>query len=278
MEENRAITFSFGKNWQDYLSTVSEPEIESAQQNILNWVPREAIVGKRVIDIGSGSGIHSLCFHRLGARELVSIDVDPRSVAATRSLWTTERRPENWRVEECSILKESSLQQLGEFDIVYSWGVLHHTGQMWTAIDHAARLVQPLGLLWISIYQKGPGYSRDLALKQRYNAATEGGKRWMERQWIAKEMFRRLKRFKNPFGWFQKTGRGMNSYHDLIDWLGGLPYEVADANEIIQFSRKRGLILEKIRSVNEGGCSNYLLQRIPGLAHGTGQTDWKNTA
>jgi 2-polyprenyl-6-hydroxyphenyl methylase/3-demethylubiquinone-9 3-methyltransferase len=151
------------------------------------------------------------------------------------------------------------------FDIVYSWGVLHHTGSMWDAIDRAMSLVGPYGLLWISIYQKGPKYARDLALKQKYNAASASEKRWMERKWIAKEMFRRAKRFRNPWGWFQKTGRGMNSYHDLIDWLGGLPYEVADANEIIQFGRQRELVLEQIGTVKEGGCSNYHLRRIPGL-------------
>ena len=259
------ISFSFGQNWQDYLHTVTEAEIESARQNILRWMPQHHIAGRRVVDIGSGSGIHSLCYHRLGAAEVLSLDVDPKSVAATRSLWQQEGQPGSWSVQHGSILDRDGVVGLGSFDIVYSWGVLHHTGSMWDAIDSAMSLVAPFGQLWISIYQKGPKYGRDLGLKQQYNAASSSGKRWLERKWIAKEMFRRAKRFKNPFGWFQKTGRGMNSYHDLIDWLGGLPYEVADANEIIRFGRQREMILEQIRTVKEGGCSNYLLRRIPDL-------------
>lgn len=239
--------------------------MESAKQNILRWISQEQVAGKRVIDIGSGSGIHSLGFHRLGAAEVQSVDVDPKSVAATQSLWSQAGQPDNWRVREGSILDGAWVRGLGEFDIVYSWGVLHHTGSMWDAIGNAMSLIAPYGLLWISIYQKGPKYVRDLALKQKYNVASASGKRWMERKWIARDMFRRAKRLKSPFGWFQKTSRGMNSYHDLIDWLGGLPYEVADANEILQFGRQHELVLEQIRTVKEGGCSNYLMRRIPGL-------------
>ncbi len=54
----------------------------------------------------------------------------------------------------------------------------------------------------------------------------------------------------------------MNVYHDIVDWLGGLPYEVASAEEVVAFTRKQGLILEKLRTSFEGG-NNVFLFSLP---------------
>ena len=145
--ENRR--FSFGANWQDYLEGLSESRIQVAREDIETWLGKGALEGKRVIDIGCGSGIHSMVFHRLGARETLSFDLDENSVAATRSLWEREGKPSTWTVRCGSILDDRLVRELAEpgFDVVYSWGVLHHTGAMWDAIDHAIRLIRPGGLL-----------------------------------------------------------------------------------------------------------------------------------
>jgi 2-polyprenyl-6-hydroxyphenyl methylase/3-demethylubiquinone-9 3-methyltransferase len=253
------ITFSFGKNWTSYLETVSDVDVESAKQDITHWLGGDYVKGKTVIDIGSGSGIHSLAFYRLGARSVFSFDFDQYSVQATKSLWDKASQPSNWVVERGSILDGDYIESLGRFTIVYSWGVLHQTGAMWEAIENAFSLVAPGGILWISLYQKGPRYERDLALKRKYNRSSIFGKRLMEYRRIGKFMLARLRHLKNPFAWNQKVGRGMNMYHDLVDWLGGLPHETATEDEVVRLARKHSFVLERIKVGPEGRCSVYIL-------------------
>ena len=264
------VTFSFGENWCDYLGTLTDEAIDSAANEIDQYLKAETLKGKSFIDIGSGSGIHSLAAHRFGVRNLCSLDVDPRSVEATTKMWEKAGRPDNWTVKSGSILDDDFVRELGSYDIVYSWGVLHHTGSMWEAINNAISLVAPGGQMWIAIYVDGPNYQRDLDLKKKYNAATDSGKRWMLRKWIFRDMLRMAKNFENPFIYFQNNcKRGMNRYNDAIDWLGGLPYEVASAQEILEFCKSRGLILEGIEVAPEGGCSDYVLRHVPELNRST---------
>ena len=251
------ITFSFGENWKHYLTTVSEEDINRAKRDIELWLGKNSVSGKTVIDIGSGSGIHSLAFYLLGAQRIYSLDVDPSSVDATKTLWEKER-PKNWIVSHGSILDGEFIQSIGKFDIVYSWGVLHHTGSMWEALDNSVSLLAPGGKLWVALYAKGPRYPRDIALKQKYNASSQFGKRLMVYEQIGRTMLRRLNHFSNPFTWNKKKSRGMNVYHDIVDWLGGLPYEVASKEEVLRFGKKHGLVLERLEVRGEGANNIYV--------------------
>ena len=233
------ISFSFGENWKDFIKYISEEQIDAATNDIIGWLGQENIKNKKVIDIGSGSGINSLVFFKLGAEKVLSFDFDLHSVEATSSLWGIAGKPPNWSVFHGSILDTELIHQLGKFDIVYSWGVLHHTGDMWNAIENAASLVNEGGYFWITIYAKGPNYEKHLNLKRRYNAASPFKKRMMELIFIVKNMgYRALYLKKNPLKWNQKRIRGMDTYHDIVDWLGGLPYEVASENEIVNNGKK----------------------------------------
>jgi len=263
METEEKISFSFGENWQNYLASCSEKQIEGAECDLIGWMGEKSILGKSVIDIGSGSGIHSLAFHRLGADKIISLDADPKSVETTKKLHFRVNSPENWVVMCGSILDFDFIKTLGQYDIVYSWGVLHHTGEMWRAMENAAALVKPGGLLLISIYAKGPHYHIDLAIKRKYNNASNLAKRYMVSKRVAKIMFNRLNHFQNPFGWNKVKKRGMNVYHNIIDWLGGLPYEVASEDEIVRFGRTKDLVLERIKVREEGSCSIYLFSSSP---------------
>lgn len=256
------ITFSFGDNWKDYNRRVTPKQIEFAKQDVLRWIGREAIVGKKVVDVGCGSGIHSLAFYQLGASEILSIDVDALSVEATMQYWEANGKPTTWRVVQGSILDRNFVMNLGVWDIVYSWGVLHHTGQMWNAVETASSLVRAGGLLLIGLYSKGPHYQDHLRLKQRYNASGPLVKKWMVQKAILRKMLRRLKERKNPLGWNEEKSRGMNTYHDIIDWLGGLPYEVASLEEVKAFLTPKGFDLIRYNIQGEGGVSVYLLSKM----------------
>lgn len=256
--EKELITFSFGKNWRSYVDTVSEDNVQRAMKDIQEWLGRENIAGKTVLDIGCGSGIHSLCFYQAGAGEVVSLDVDPYSVEATRLLWDKAKKPSDWKILHGSILDKDFVGKLGRHQTVYSWGVLHHTGAMWEGISNACSLVERGGHFWIAIYVKGPEYPTHLALKQSYNRASRLVKKIMVWKFIYGIMLERWKAGLNPFGWNEKQIRGMDTYHDIVDWLGGLPYEVASAQEIVGFCCERGFVLEKMKEYPEGANNIYL--------------------
>jgi 2-polyprenyl-6-hydroxyphenyl methylase/3-demethylubiquinone-9 3-methyltransferase len=256
---SQPISFSFGENWKDFVKTVSEEALLAARADVAQWLGEAGVRGRRVLDIGCGSGIHSLGFYSLGAQELVSFDLDPKSVEATRSLWEKAGKPDHWTVLQGSVLDRAFLDEAGPgtFDVVYAWGVLHHTGAMWDAVDAACRMVAPGGRLWLALYVKRPSYPRELALKKRYNAASPLGKKLMVATALARLTLSRLYARQNPFRW--KKERGMDIYHDTVDWLGGLPYEVASEEEVVLFTRQRGFVLERVRT----GEANtiYLLSR-----------------
>jgi 2-polyprenyl-6-hydroxyphenyl methylase/3-demethylubiquinone-9 3-methyltransferase len=256
-------TFSFGENWKAYLKNASIEDQHAAAQDISEWLGEDRVKGRSVVDIGCGSGIHSLAFHRMGAKKVISFDADIHSVEATRKLWQEAGEPSNWQVSEGSILDKQVVDQLGQHDIVYSWGVLHHTGAMWEAMANAIELVQPGGYFWIAIYQKGPKYPKHLKQKIRYNKASETGKKLIVYRTVALKMLGRLTRLKNPIGVFRPKRRGMSRYHDIIDWLGGLPYEVASPEEVESFCQGKGLQLEKIK-VRKEGSNNFFLFTLPG--------------
>ena len=260
-QNEEKITFSFGANWQDYLRTVAEASIQSARTDIEKWLGTTSMTGETVLDIGCGSGVHSLVFCRMGARRILSMDVDPLAVEATRTLRRREGEPRNWEIIEGSILDEALSSGLGVFDTVYAWGVLHHTGALWEALENACRLVAPGGRLWLALYAEGPNYERDLRIKKEYNASSGFGKKIMVYHRIGQLMWRRLRGRQNPLRWNQKKERGMNVYHDIIDWLGGLPYEVAHPERVTQFLCERGFVRHRIELFPEGCNHIYLFAR-----------------
>ena len=262
--------FAFGANWAAFLKRLSPERIATAEQSLQSMLGIERLDGKTLLDIGSGSGLFSLAARRLGAK-VTSFDFDPDSVACTAEL---KRRYFDgdplWTIGEGSILDRDSLGRLGTFDIVYSWGVLHHTGRLWEALENATRLVSPGGMLFISIYNdQGRASRRWLQVKRAYVKAPRILK-WaillpaFARLWGPS--FVRDTVFGRPFRtWKSYADRGMDPLRDLVDWVGGLPFEVAKPEEILDFCRLRGFDLRKLKTCGGGhGCNEFVFVRAGG--------------
>jgi len=235
--------FAFGENWTRFLASLSDQQIEQATRAVSALVARD-LRAKTFVDVGSGSGLSSLAARRLGAR-VYSFDYDAQSVACTQEL---RRRffpgDEAWTVAQGSVLDEQYLSTLGQFDVVYSWGVLHHTGQMWVAIENAARLVRAGGLFIIGIYNFRGG-RRGTATWTRLKRWYCKAPRWQQAGWesayLAWDLVSIAAVGRNPLRKIREyhSGRGMSWRHDAIDWLGGYPYEAATPGQILEFVRRK---------------------------------------
>lgn len=248
------MKFSFGRNWRHYVDNfLDNKKLDEAMQSLLDYLPAEEYRGKTFVDIGSGSGIFSLNAARLGCGRVVSFDVDPNSVETTKLVREKFKDlippGSEWEVYHASILDDSRPKVEG--DIVYSWGVLHHTGNMWPAIKNAASMVKPRGWFVIAIYNKAPSSEFWLRLKKFYNETNfimQGlmiaglyayvvlGKTVMS---LASMLLGHG--FKPIF--YQE--RGMSIYYDVVDWIGGYPYEFATWQELKDFIESLGFHLEK---------------------------------
>lgn len=270
-DETTLERFEFGKNWQSFLDNLDEDRIEQAVESLREMLQVDRLDGKTFLDIGSGSGLFSLAARRLGAA-VVSIDYDPQSVACTSQLRRRENSDESvWRVERGSVLDEAWMPTLGEFDIVYSWGVLHHTGDMKRAIGAACERVRPGGLLFIAIYNdQGGGSRRWLTIKRCYHRSPS----WFRPivvmlvagAYELKFAAARLASLRNPLpfaDWAAKRrDRGMSAWHDWVDWIGGLPFEVATPEAIIMPRIRQGFELARLTTVGSGwGCNQYVFRR-----------------
>jgi 2-polyprenyl-3-methyl-5-hydroxy-6-metoxy-1,4-benzoquinol methylase len=262
--------FEFGRNWSHFLRIVNDDRIASAVASLRQYLEVEDLQGRTFLDIGSGSGLFSLAARKLGAR-VYSFDFDPHSVACTREL-RQRYFPDDpdWVVAEGSALDSAYVESLGQFNIVYSWGVLHHTGQMWLGLANAALAVAPAGRLFIAIYNDaGTQSARWRAIKRVYNRLP----RMLRPPFAllastpreAKDLLRAL--LKGQPGdyvrqWTREPGRGMNHWYDIVDWVGGYPYEVATPEQIFDFYRARGFILTKMMCGCVGlGCNQFVFEK-----------------
>lgn len=272
-DTSQEVRFSFGKNWGTYIAQyLTEERILAAQQKTLDFLGMEDLRGRRFLDIGCGSGLFSLIAHRLGASEVLSFDIDEDSVGCCRALWEQAGRPDNWTVTTGSILDEDFVESLPRTDIVYSWGVLHHTGQMYNAIRNAAGRIAPGGHFYIAIYNKQEyrsltslrGSHYWVRVKHLYNTGGPLIRFAMRSGYKAKDIIGMLASFKNPFRAIRNYSsmRGMSWSVDITDWLGGYPYEFARVDEIFTFCRREcGLELENVKSTNSLGCNEFLFRR-----------------
>jgi 2-polyprenyl-6-hydroxyphenyl methylase/3-demethylubiquinone-9 3-methyltransferase len=272
--------FAFGKNWGQFLKTLNEQRIQVAEDSLLRLTNRSHLKGCHFLDAGSGSGLFSLAAFRLGAT-VTSFDVDSDSVACTQEL---KRRygaagETEWRILHGSLLDKAFLNTLGEFDVAYCWGVAHHTGHMWSAIENLTTRLKSGGTFVLAIYNDQLYVSRAWrAIKRIYNrlpavlrplyvlaiGAAEFSKRFMVTMVAC---LLRLVTLRNPMvpmlNWARESqSRGMHGWYDLIDWVGGWPFEFARPEEVFRFVRDRGFLLEELSTSIGHGCNEFAFVRV----------------
>jgi len=262
--------FQFGENWRAFLSVLDEERILAAEASVQSLLGVTDLAGMRFLDAGSGSGLFSLAARRLGAT-VHSFDYDAQSVACTAEL-RTRYFPDDpeWRVEQGSVLDHDYLEGLGLFDVVYSWGVLHHTGAMWDAIQNVTERVKSHGLLALSLYNDQGRVSRGWwRVKRRYNQAQPATQQMIVvavgTYFEGRTALARLVTGKNPLPFERwrsyREQRGMSVWYDLVDWVGGYPFEVATPEAVFQFCHGRGFELVNLALARGHGCNEFVFRR-----------------
>ncbi len=270
-EVARGERFQFGENWRRFLGTLDDERIEEAKRSLGEALELGSLSGLRMLDIGNGSGLFSLAAVLLGADAVHSFDFDPASVGCAQELKQRYAPDSDWEIEPGSALDRTYIESLGQFDLVYSWGVLHHTGDMHTALDNVALAVAPGGRLFISIYNDQGRRSRRWArIKHTYNSLPESlrtpfvvavmGPREL-RSAVGNTVRGKPQAYVRAWTGYKRS-RGMSRWHDLVDWCGGYPFEVAKPEAIFDFYRERGFRLLKLKTCGGSlGCNEFVFER-----------------
>jgi 2-polyprenyl-3-methyl-5-hydroxy-6-metoxy-1,4-benzoquinol methylase len=273
-EVESGIRFAFGENWSAFLRDINKERISLAVSSLQTALGRKSLQGLSFLDVGCGSGLFSLAAAQLGAR-VHSFDYDPASVACAKTL--RERYMpdnQNWSIEAGSVLDDEYLRKVaGAWDIVYSWGVLHHTGRMWSAINNVIPLVAPNGSLFIAIYND-QGWKSHVwhGVKVAFNKLPS----WLavplatlliviplQSAMLVKHLFKgKLRAYVRSLANYSASSlRGMSWWRDQIDWLGGLPFEVATPERLATHVEAHGFRTVWERRTQSLGCNEFVFTR-----------------
>jgi 2-polyprenyl-6-hydroxyphenyl methylase/3-demethylubiquinone-9 3-methyltransferase len=263
--DDGSMRYEFGRNWSRFArKSFSQERVDIARRHMLALLKLDDLKGLDFLDIGSGSGLHSLAAFQAGAGRIHSLDYDPDSVATTTFMREQAGNPKTWTVERGDVLDADYMANLGQWSFVYSWGVLHHTGDVWTAIDNASRTVAPGGIFYIALYaadvQDDPDFW--LRIKQEYNQSGKL-KRFRMEWWYAWVYIMG----RSPLGLPRlitrmvrhRFSRGMSMFSDIRDWLGGWPMEFVYDKDVIQFLEDKSFRLRNIKTGE--ACSEYVFDR-----------------
>jgi len=260
--------FNFGENWREYSHLIGKNEIVGSIERLEKLLEPITVKRKTFLDVGCGSGLHSLAALLLGASKVHAIDLDEACAATTQSVISEQWKGSNYQTQVCDILDKSI--QLPMSDIVYSWGVLHHTGNLHQAILNAAKFVNPNGILVLALYGKTRYCKIWKRIKRWYCNADDHKKEKAEKAYIRLfgwYLLLRGKLLSTHIKNYSTNKRGMDFYYDVRDWLGGYPYESISSRELIELLKtERFKCVKKIVKRRSGlfgsGCDEYVFKRI----------------
>jgi 2-polyprenyl-3-methyl-5-hydroxy-6-metoxy-1,4-benzoquinol methylase len=251
--------FKFGENWKDFSQLITEERINDAKNSLLDLLPLEKISGKSFMDFGCGSGLFSIAAAHLGAWPVIVVDLDPDSIQ------TSKTNNERWlpgktiQLAHLSVLNDAGMANLPMVDVGYAWGSLHQTGAMRKAIHNCASRVKPGGVFVIAIYNRHISSPLWQPIKKLYNISgkfVQGAMVSILTPIIALAKF--LATGQNPY----HPRRGMNMKHNVIDWVGGYPYEYGSIKELTAILENENLVVEKAIPANvPTGCNEFVCKK-----------------
>jgi SAM-dependent methyltransferase len=260
--------FAFGQNWASYATLVDEARLADAERGLIRLLGPDGLRGRTFLDIGCGSGLHAAAAARLGAAHLLAVDYDPQAVETSRTVLARHAPGTAAEVRQQSVFALHPDAD-GQFDIVYSWGVLHHTGAMHDAIRRAAAMVKPGGLFAFSLYRRTPLCGAWRREKRWYAAASPRAQAAARRIYVTlmRLRFALTGRDFKAYVADYHNARGMDFGHDVHDWMGAYPYESITPDEVAVLMRDLGFA--PVRSFTEhtpiglfgSGCDEYVYRR-----------------
>ncbi|MDD2902157.1 MAG: class I SAM-dependent methyltransferase [Syntrophales bacterium] len=269
-ERTAAAQFDFGKNWQLFSEHALTPEkVRQARRDFARLLQGIDLKGKSFLDIGFGQGLSLLIATAMDART-VGCDINPTCgevLEANKRLFFPEVAAAPVPVIIGSILADAVLADLrraspegtGLYDLVHSWGVLHHTGNMELALKNAASLVKPGGYLILALYNRHWTSPLWLGIKYLYHKSPPLLRQGMIHLFYPLIYLAKLViTGENP----RKQTRGMDFYYNVVDWVGGYPYEYAPREEIIARLQPLGLEIQRfIPAQVPTGCNEFIFRK-----------------
>jgi 2-polyprenyl-6-hydroxyphenyl methylase/3-demethylubiquinone-9 3-methyltransferase len=264
--------FDFGQNWADFAEHINDRKVALADEGFYKLIPQDYLKGKTILDIGCGSGLHALSALRGGAAYVTGIDIDPVAVKTAKKVIEKIWSGKNYSYVAHNILSPKAHPDLQDsYDIVYSWGVLHHTGDLWAAVEKAASMVKPGGVFVLALYKKSPMCNAWKVEKKFYTGLPSWARTVFDYFYAGAYLLGKLAQGENPLEYIKgyEQERGMRFMNDVRDWLGGYPYESASPADVREKVEAFGFQTEvvynaappRLRGLFGCGCAEYVFTR-----------------
>jgi len=254
--------FTYGRNWLAYSRHLDARRVEDATASVAGLLAADSLAGRSLVDVGAGSGLFSIAALRLGASRVVALDRDRQCLEAIRAnaaRFLPGDAANRLDVRQCDVLEPTTLPD-ERFDVVYAWGSLDHTGDLWRAVANVGPLALEGGSFALAVYNRtalSPMWRR---AKRAYRHAPSPVRVAMATALAAPRAAVLLARGRHPF----RAERGMSVWYDAVDWLGGWPYEPVPADEVIRRTGALGFTLERSRLTTRHGCNEFVFRATTG--------------
>jgi len=248
------IVASRVKRFYDDLWTRYTPAYDSCCEHVELFFSDAEIEGKRILDAGCGMGVFSVVFGKKGAARVIGIDLSEEGVRRA------QRAASHFNLSNVEF-REGNILRLpypdGSFDIVWSWGTLHHTAEPLKALEELIRVLKNGGTLFVTLYRSTKlsflheGIRKTLRLAHR--------RMWpLLAKLIALALFPATLFLKR-----RKKARAGENLSDLVlDWYFNPVRHYYRPGEIRQLLEQEGLIIEKFlpASGRFNSTSNFIFK------------------